>query len=716
MGRKGAKKGGSLVHRGKGSKPKKKLIRAKLDMRKMCLLDNFLRRGWHVMDDDDSGNEDEEEESNQKWHFYWATVQTVRYIFHEKNARLRTDQRINHFPSHFELTRKDLLVKHCKQYRKDMERKGLPCPEIVPITYYLPQDYGIFADECRRRPDWTWIVKPVGKAQGKGIFLVNKISQAKRFHPSNLKRNEFDAKADDSREEMYVVSRYIDKPLLVCGKKFDLRLYVLVVSFHPLIVYIHQQGFARFCSVEYTYGESSSTNSYNFDERESARKHGREDYLSNEVAGDVSRAEALKAMGVTNSSPEVEEEGKANSNDISNLDMHLTNVSLQKHHEEYSDSHGGKWPLRLLIQYLRSTRGPAATEHCLSRIRDLVYHSLRAVQRAMTSPEQCFELYGYDVLLDDNLTPWLIEVNASPSLSATTEADRRMKSSIVSDMLDIVIPETTPKVPVRSEISEPRPRPTINGDEPVCVPSTTTKSNRLDDASWSRHASVIKKHNKLQKKIFQPPSLPSTEEEKRLFQTAFQGVETESFPPRASSNAYQSRANQDIDDEELTAGPEAEAETTNSKHKKVAAAGAKYRGTVQERQRALRRANEVEGYSDDTEDSSDSSEEEEDTVEAPARDKIETEERQKKLNRPRPPDKNDVHGEWKDDEFEWKPHRQNQFELLFDERKAQKKCRVLGDAGLPVDQSYRLRASDEPRVGVKTIRQGQLKEGSNNVV
>ena len=53
-------------------------------------------------------------------------------------------------------------------------------------------------------------------------------------------------------KEAYVISRYIDQPLLVGGKKFDLRIYVLVTSYRPLKVWLSTKGFARFCNEKYT--------------------------------------------------------------------------------------------------------------------------------------------------------------------------------------------------------------------------------------------------------------------------------------------------------------------------------------------------------------------------------------------------------------------------------------------------------------------------------
>lgn len=60
-------------------------------------------------------------------------------------------------------------------------------------------------------------------------------------------------------------------------------------------------------------------------------------------------------------------------------------------------------------------------------IRQIIYVSLKSVQSVIINDKHCYEMYGFDVLIDDALKPWLIEVNASPSLSCSTENDRVLK-------------------------------------------------------------------------------------------------------------------------------------------------------------------------------------------------------------------------------------------------------------------------------------------------
>lgn len=127
----------------------------------------------------------------------------------------------------------------------------------------------MFVEEYRKNTQSTWIMKPTGKSQGAGIFLINKLSKLKRwsreaktsFHPAIGK-------------ESYVISRYIDNPLLIGGKKFDMRLYVLVTSFRPLKAYLFKLGFCRFCTVKYDTSVTELDNMFVHLTNVSVQKHG----------------------------------------------------------------------------------------------------------------------------------------------------------------------------------------------------------------------------------------------------------------------------------------------------------------------------------------------------------------------------------------------------------------------------------------------------------
>eukprot|EP00439_Symbiodinium_sp_Y106_P015092 s1658_g2.t1 len=217
-------------------------------------ISNFERLGWIRATD-------------EEFDIYWASVHNVRPLFNPDNAlkRLKDGQVVNHYPNHYELTRKDLMARNIKRYRRERERQEIikaqaaqaqkgssePClgaalfervpPEWVPATYALPNDYAIFVEEFRKSPNSTWIAKPTGKAQGRGIFLVSKLNQLKRWSNAAPKDKSTAGQALPFREP-YIISRYISDPLLVGGKKFDMRLYVLVTSYRPLKLRPHRHS------------------------------------------------------------------------------------------------------------------------------------------------------------------------------------------------------------------------------------------------------------------------------------------------------------------------------------------------------------------------------------------------------------------------------------------------------------------------------------------
>ena len=102
-------------------------------------------------------------------------VKCSKYFFFQKCKNCFEFRILNHFPNHFELTRKDTMVKNIKRYKKDMEKENNPIAEknedggllymdIVPLTYILPGDYNIFTEEYKKYPNSVWIMKPTSGA------------------------------------------------------------------------------------------------------------------------------------------------------------------------------------------------------------------------------------------------------------------------------------------------------------------------------------------------------------------------------------------------------------------------------------------------------------------------------------------------------------------------------------------------------------------------
>ncbi|KAG8562076.1 hypothetical protein GDO81_015583 [Engystomops pustulosus] len=279
-------------------------------------------------------------------------------------------QKVNHFPRSYELTRKDRLYKNVQRMQ---QTHGMRNFNLLPHTYLMPGEYEEFCNAFSKDRG-PWIVKPVASSRGRGVYLVNSPSQI-------------------SLEENLLVSRYISNPLLIDGFKFDVRLYVLITSYDPLVVYLYEEGLTRFATVRY---DRSTKN-------------------------------------------------------IKNQFMHLTNYSVNKRSSDYVscddpevEDYGNKWSMSAMLRYLKQEGKDTAA--LMSQVEDLIVKTVisgelpiaTACKAFQVHRGNCFELYGFDVLIDGNLRPWLLEVNLSPSLACDAPLDMKVKASMISDMLTLI--------------------------------------------------------------------------------------------------------------------------------------------------------------------------------------------------------------------------------------------------------------------------------------
>lgn len=64
--------------------------------------------------------------------------------------------------------------------------------------------------------------------------------------------------------------------------------------------------------------------------------------------------------------------------------------------------------------------------------------SINTAMRTVKHKNQCFEVYGFDVMMDAKLRPWLLEVNVAPSLSSSSPYDKQVKCKLLCDTLHLV--------------------------------------------------------------------------------------------------------------------------------------------------------------------------------------------------------------------------------------------------------------------------------------
>lgn len=295
-----------------------------------------------------------------------TAIQADRFV------KLKPYQKMNHFVGMNSITRKNNLGRNLLRMRKQFPKEY----RFFPDTWILPTDLSDFKNQFHNgKSNKTFIIKPENGCQGRGIFLIRDIEKV----PADFSTS-------------HVAQRYINKPFLLDGYKFDLRLYVLVMGCDPLRVFLHRQGLVRLASEKY-----------------------------------------------------VEPTGK----NLSDSTMHLTNYAINKDNPNFEenqnpeDAHDGHKRSWQAVQSRLRAMG-YNIDHAIAEIEDLIVKTLIAVQPSLAhfyhscQPDDvenamCFEVLGFDVMLDHKLQPWLLEVNHAPSFGTDSELDQIVKTEVLTD-------------------------------------------------------------------------------------------------------------------------------------------------------------------------------------------------------------------------------------------------------------------------------------------
>ena len=253
--------------------------------------------------------------------------------------------------------------------------------EFFPKTWVLPLDSADLKEQFSQTKSKTFIVKPVSNSQGRGIYLTRDFKTIRQTPGDQI-----------------VVQRYIHKPYLIDGFKFDLRIYVLVYGVDPLRIFTFREGLARFATEKYV---------------------------------------------------------PPFSDNMDNLFMHLTNYAINKKSEKFNkatdleDQTGSKRSVSCVLKFIADNVHGQTVEKLWKKIDEIIVKTMISAQPKLenkyrncypydTENSTCFEVLGFDIFIDDQVKFWLLEINSLISLETNSPLDKKIKSDLVNETFQIL--------------------------------------------------------------------------------------------------------------------------------------------------------------------------------------------------------------------------------------------------------------------------------------